>query len=155
VKDRVRSFVRQLVADGTTVLLTTHDLADIEELCRRIVIIDAGRVVYDGDLQTVKDLHVRERTMSFELAEALTGLARIAERLPAAQVQLGANEHELTVTFDRIALGAREVLSAVLAEAEIVDMHIDEPAIETVVRKVYAGELRVGAGTAPAAESTS
>jgi ABC-2 type transport system ATP-binding protein len=155
VKDRVRSFVRQLVADGTTVLLTTHDLADIEELCRRIVIIDAGRVVYDGDLQTVKDLHVRERTMSFELAEALTGVGGIAERLPAAQVQLGANEHELTVTFDRIALGAREVLSAVLAEAEIVDMHIDEPAIETVVRKVYAGELRVGAGTAPAAESTS
>jgi len=142
VKDRVRSFVRRLVADGTTVMLTTHDLADIEDICRRIVIIDAGRVVYDGDLQSVKDTHVRERSMSFELAAGLAGVDRIAARLPGAQVRAGSDDRELTVTFDRMTLGAREVLAAVLAEAEIVDMHIDEPAIETVVRKVYAGQLR-------------
>jgi len=50
VKDRVRTFVRQLVASGTTVMLTTHDLADIEDICKRLVIIDEGRIVYDGDL---------------------------------------------------------------------------------------------------------
>ncbi|WP_247673877.1 ATP-binding cassette domain-containing protein [Micromonospora sp. C51] len=154
VKDRVRSFVRQLVTDGTTVMLTTHDLADIEEICQRIVIIDAGRVVYDGDLRTVKDLHVRERSMSFELAESLSDAERVAKRLPGAQVRLEPNGRELTVTFDRVATGAREVLAAVLAEAEILDMHIEEPAIETVVRKVYAGQLRIDAGSVTEPEST-
>jgi ABC-2 type transport system ATP-binding protein len=144
VKDRVRTFVRELAADGTTVLLTTHDLADIEEICRRIVIIDEGRVVYDGDLQAVKDTHVRDRSMSFELAGDLPGVERIAARLPGARVVPGPSGRELTVTFDRLTIRAREVLSAVLAEAEIVDMHIDEPAIETVVRKVYAGQLHAG-----------
>ncbi|WP_230415894.1 ABC transporter ATP-binding protein [Micromonospora tarapacensis] len=153
VKDRVRSFVRQLVTDGTTVMLTTHDLADIEEICQRIVIIDAGRVVYDGDLRTVKDLHVRERSMSFELATSLSDAERVAARLPGAQVRLEPNGRELTVSFDRVATGAREVLSAVLAEAEILDMHIEEPAIETVVRKVYAGQLRMEPGSVPGPES--
>jgi ABC-2 type transport system ATP-binding protein len=149
VKDRVRAFVRQLVADGTTVMLTTHDLADIEDICPRILIIDAGRVVYDGDVPSLKDAHVRERSMSFELADGLSGVARIAAQLPGARVEQGSTDRELTVTFDRIEIAARTVLAAVLAEAEIVDMHIDEPAIETVVRKVYAGELRPG--TAPEA----
>lgn len=149
VKDRVRAFVRQLVADGTTVMLTTHDLADIEDICRRILIIDAGRVVYDGDVPSLKDAHVRERSMSFELADGLSGVERISAQLPGARVEQGSTDRELTVTFDRIEIAARTVLAAVLAEAEIVDMHIDEPAIETVVRKVYAGELRPG--TAPEA----
>lgn len=147
VKDRVRSFVRQLVADGTTVMLTTHDLADIEDICRRIVIIDAGRAVYDGDLESLKDAHVRERSMTFELAAGPPGTERIAARLPGAMVRTGATDRELTVTFDRLAIAAKTVLAAVLAEAEITDMHIEEPAIETVVRKVYAGELRLGAST--------
>jgi ABC-2 type transport system ATP-binding protein len=146
VKDRVRSFVRQLVSDGTTVMLTTHDLADIEEICQRIVIIDGGRLVYDGNLQAIKDSYVRERSMSFELQDSLADAENIGARLPGARVHLEPNGRGLTVTFDRMARGAREVLSAVLAEAEIVDMHIDEPAIESVVRKLYAGQLQVEPG---------
>lgn len=153
VKDRVRTFVRQLVAEGTTVMLTTHDLADIEDICRRIVIIDEGRIVYDGDLQSVKDTHVRDRSMHFELA-APAPLDRIAARITGARVVPGASDREVTVTFDRFVLAAREVLAAVLAEAEIVDMRIDEPAIEDVVRKVYAGQLTAGQLTAGQLTST-
>ncbi|WP_323373416.1 ABC transporter ATP-binding protein [Plantactinospora alkalitolerans] len=152
VKDRVRSFVRQLVSEGTTVMLTTHDLSDIEEICQRIIIIDEGRLVYDGNLQAVKDTHVRERTMSFELEDSLLGADQIAARLPGARVHLESNGRELAVTFDRMTLGARQVLSAVLAEVEIVDMHIDEPAIESVVRKVYAGQLQAEHGGATNSE---
>ena len=66
VKDRVRAFIRELVAEsGTTVMLTTHDLGDIEDICKRIVIIDEGRIIYDGDLQAVKDTFARERSMHF------------------------------------------------------------------------------------------
>jgi ABC-2 type transport system ATP-binding protein len=140
VKDRVRSFARQLVQDGTTVMLTTHDLGDIEDICRRIVIIDRGSILYDGDLQAVKDAYARDRTMHFELGSA-AATAALRERLPGTTVTTGPGEHQLTVTFDRLALSAGEVLAAVLAGAEVLEMRIDEPAIEDVVRKVYAGEL--------------
>ncbi|RZS82843.1 ABC-2 type transport system ATP-binding protein [Motilibacter rhizosphaerae] len=142
VKDRVRAFVRQIVADGTTVMLTTHDLGDIEDICRRLVILDGGRVVYDGDLQAVKDAYARDRVVHLTLAEPLASTSGIAARIPAARVADGASDREVTVTFDRLAVSAVEVLAAASAEAEVVDVRIDEPAIEDVVRKVYSGELR-------------
>jgi ABC-2 type transport system ATP-binding protein len=145
VKDRVRAFVRQLVEDGTTIMLTTHDLGDIEDICQRIVIIDAGRVVYDGSLRAVKDAYARERSLHVELAHPLSSPSGLADQLPQARVSPGGTERALTITFDRLVLTAAEVLSVVTSQAEVRDVRIDEPAIEDVVRKVYAGQLRLGA----------
>lgn len=141
VKDRVRAFVRELVAEGTTVMLTTHDLGDIEDICRRLVIIDAGRIVYDGDIRTVVETYARERSMHLVVGAAPSSLAGIAARLPRAVVAEGANAVQLDVRFDPALVSAAEVLSAVQAEVEVVDIRIDEPAIEDVVRRMYAGEL--------------
>jgi ABC-2 type transport system ATP-binding protein len=151
VKDRVRAFARQLIAEGVTVMLTTHDLGDIEDICRRIIIIDSGRVVYDGDLESVKNTYARECAMDFQLAAGVP-VAAVSAGLPGAKVSLGDSERELTVTFDRFALSTGAVLNAVLPHGEVLDVSIHEPAIEDVVRKVYAGELRLGAaGKGPAA----
>lgn len=147
VKDKVRAFVRQLVAEGTTVLLTTHDLGDIEDICQRLVIIDAGRLLYDGSLEAVKDAFARERTIHFELA-APARLAAVDARLPGTRVGEGESERSLIVAFDRARMSAGEVLAAVTAEAEVVDMRISEPAIEDVVRRLYAGELSLAEATA-------
>ena len=144
VKDRVRAFVRQLIDEGTTVMLTTHDLGDIEDICKRLVIIDSGRIVYDGDIRTVVETYARERTMHFAVAEAPASLAGIAARLPRATVGEGPSGVQLDVTFDPSLVGAADVLTAVQAEADVVDIRIDEPAIEDVVRRMYAGELRTG-----------
>jgi ABC-2 type transport system ATP-binding protein len=144
VKDRVRAFVRELVAEGTTVMLTTHDLGDIEDICRRLVIIDQGRIVYDGDIRTVVETYARERTMHFSVAEPPTSLAGIAGRLPDAAVAEGETAVQLDVTFDPAVVSSARVLAAVQAEADVVDLRIDEPAIEDVVRRVYAGELGAG-----------
>ncbi|HET9059047.1 MAG TPA: ATP-binding cassette domain-containing protein [Acidimicrobiales bacterium] len=140
VKDKVRAFVRQLVKEGTTIMLTTHDLGDIEDICQRLVIIDNGRVVYDGSLEAVKDAFARERTIHFQLA-GVVSVAAVRRRLPGLAVAAGERERELTVVFDKTASSAGEVLAAVTAEAEVEDMRISEPAIEDVIRKLYAGEL--------------
>ena len=150
VKDRVRAFARHLVAEGTTVLLTTHDLDDIEDICRRIIIIDDGRLAYDGDLESVKNTYARECSMHFQLA-AGAPVASVSARLPEARVTLGDNERELIVTFDRFALSTGSVLNAVLPDGEVLDVSITEPVIEDVVRKVYAGELRLGVSNGTAA----
>jgi ABC-2 type transport system ATP-binding protein len=140
VKDRVRAFVSQLVDDGVTVLLTTHDLGDIEDICRRLVIIDGGRLLYDGSLQQVKDTFARERSIEFELAAAPP--PGLQSRLPEGSKLEEVSARGVRVTFDRTTATAGQILSAVTADAEVVDMHIAEPAIEDVIRRLYAGELR-------------
>ncbi|MEO6712516.1 MAG: ATP-binding cassette domain-containing protein, partial [Mycobacteriales bacterium] len=140
VKDKVRAFVRSLVTDGVTVMLTTHDLGDIEDICERIVIIDEGRLIYDGSLETVKDTFARDRTIRFT-SRAPAPLDQLRARLPGVTVSAGAAERDFGVQFDRFEFGAGEVLTTVLSIVEVVDIEIDEPAIEDVIRKVYAGEL--------------
>lgn len=88
--------------------------------------------------------------MHFLLA-AGAPIASVSARLPEARVTLGDNERELMVTFDRFALSTGSVLNAVLPDGEVLDVSISEPAIEDVVRKVYAGELRLGLGNGKAA----
>src|SRR4051794_31624207 len=88
VKDRVREFFRSLRDEGTTVMLTSHDLADIEGFCRRLVIIDDGRIIFDGDLTAVKDEFARERILHVQTETVVTA-AEVAAALPTAQVSPG------------------------------------------------------------------
>jgi ABC-2 type transport system ATP-binding protein len=136
VKDRVRAFLRQLRDDGTTLLLTTHDLTDIEDVCRRIVIIDAGTVIYDGSIAAIKDRLARDRTAHFDLTGPVP--ADLVAALPGTRVVPGPLPHQVSVTFDRLGIAAGRVITAVAARAGIADVRIDEPGIEDVVRKVYA-----------------
>ena len=121
-------------------MLTTHDLGDIEDTCERIVIIDGGRIIYDGSLAQVKDEYARERRVHLQLAEDLA-LDVLALRFPQALVTAGETHREFTVAFDKADLTAGAILAGVAQTAEILEVRIDEPAIEDVVRKVYAGEL--------------
>jgi len=149
VKDRVRAFIKKLIAErGTTVMLTTHDLGDIEDICRRIVIIDEGRIIYDGDLQAVKDTFARERSMHFQLQHPPADPAAIAARVPGVKLVAGEKPVQLGVHFDRFEVSAADVVAAVMTEADVIDFHIDEPAIEDVIRKVYAGQLDLSAAEA-------
>jgi len=151
VKDRVRAFLRQLCAEGTTLILTTHDLGDIEDVCERIVIIDGGRIIYDGGITEVTDRFARHRELYLHFAvppgQDGVRLADVAARLPEAEVAQGSTtgEHiELTVRFDRSALTAGQIVTRLLPLGEVVDFRINEPAIEDVIRRVYAGELLIG-----------
>jgi viologen exporter family transport system ATP-binding protein len=144
VKDRLRAFLRQIVAEGTTLILTTHDLGEIEDVCSRLVIIDHGRIVHDGGLREVIETYARERVMHVDLATRPASLAGIATRLTGATVTEERDGLGVAVTFDPLAHTAGDVLTAVQSELEVVDLRIKEPAIEDVVRRVYAGQLIAG-----------
>jgi ABC-2 type transport system ATP-binding protein len=137
VKDKVRDFLRELRVDGTTLMLTTHDLGDIEDVCERIIIIDEGRKIFDGPLAEMKDRFARVRRMHLQVPSAYH--AKIEEMLPGVEVT--GSGHELSITFDRFSHTAGQIISAVLGVCEVGEFHLDEPEIEDVVRKVYAGEL--------------
>ena len=135
-KQRLREFlVAERREHGTTLLLTTHDMGDVERLCDRVVLVDRGRTVYDGDLAGLSRTVGAQRVITVDLAEPVPTLP-----LPAGATHLGEEGHGLRhrIGFDAERATAAAVLAAVSTAAEVLDLSIEEPDVEDVVRKVYA-----------------
>ncbi|WP_274364067.1 ABC transporter ATP-binding protein [Paenibacillus thermotolerans] len=144
VKERIRTFIKQLNKEqGTTVMLTTHDLEDIEDICRRLVIIDQGRIIYDGELQAVKDLFARDRTIHFQVEHPIPNLHSIVEQLHGVSLEQEEG-NAFSIRFNRFQISAGEVAGHIMKHGSVSDFRIDEPKIEHVIRKVYSGELELG-----------
>jgi ABC-2 type transport system ATP-binding protein len=131
-KAKVRGFLRDLNAErGTTVLLTTHDLTDIEQLCKRVMVIDHGRLMYDGALAGLHEIGESERTLVVDLER----------ELPPIEV---ASARTLKVEGPRQWLAFPASASAAPLVAELaqryplVDLSVREPDIEAVIAKMYA-----------------
>jgi ABC-2 type transport system ATP-binding protein len=150
-KDNIRQFLRTINQRfHTTVLLTTHDLDDIQELCRRIMIIDHGQLLYDGSLALLKEKLLRTKQIKFALRDADTAavLARALE-LEGLALDL-VDEKSYRVRFDRTRVSTAELVRKVLAAAEVRDLLIEDEPIEEVIKRIYAGE---GLTEMPAAAS--
>lgn len=139
VKEQVREFLRKVNRErGTTMLLTTHDLRDIEELCRRVMVIDKGKIIYDGSLQSLKDRYAEHRVVKFQLEGRLSGEEPLRLDLPAGAYEVTeASGLAIQVRFDKAKLSALEVIRAVLDRHPSIDVSIEEPGIEAVVRRIY------------------
>ncbi len=132
-KAKVRGFLREVNAEhGTTVLLTTHDLTDIEQLCRRVMVIDRGRLVYDGGLDGLHAAGRGERTLVVDLERELPPI----EGVPGARtVKVEGPRQWLAFPA---AQSAAPVVSAVAERYPLVDLSVREPDIEDVISRMYA-----------------
>jgi ABC-2 type transport system ATP-binding protein len=137
-KARVREFLARINRErGVTILLTTHDMADVEHLCPRMMIIDHGRLLYDGSVDALRRRYGRHRTLVVDL-QPDASLARIA--LPGVELtRVEGPRHWLR--FDRDDVTAADLISAVAARAPVQDVTIEEPAIEDIIRQIYEGGL--------------
>jgi ABC-2 type transport system ATP-binding protein len=143
VKERIREFLKAVNRErGVTILLTSHDLGDIEDVCRRLIIIDMGRIIYDGSIQGLLDRYVKERSIRI-IAGARIGRAGAARGLPAGVEIARAEDRELTVVFDRFRYTAKDVLEIVMRTVDVRDFQLEEPDIERVVKSVYEGRLEL------------
>jgi len=134
-KQRLREFlVTERRDHGTTLLLTTHDMGDVERLCDRVVLVDRGRTVHDGSLAALSRTVGAQRVMTVDLASPTPTLP-----LPDGTTHLGEEGHGLRhrIAFDPDRVTAAAVLAAVSASAEVLDLSIEEPDVEDVVRRVY------------------
>ncbi len=149
VKEKIRTFVRQHnQTHGTTIILTTHDLGDIEELCQRVIIIDSGKLIYDGPLSTIRERFGRQRILTFEVAPQLFNrLEQITAGLrlpPSAQAAVEDDEvccKRLVVRFDRLETSASQVAASLMEQVEVLDFSIAEPDLAGIVRQIYLGAL--------------
>jgi ABC-2 type transport system ATP-binding protein len=133
-KQAVRSFLAELGATGdVTLVLTTHDLADIERLCGRLVVIDHGRVVHDG---TIEALHARYGSRRRLVADLDAPLPPGFELDGATLVSLEADGHR--ASFDLLSDVAGPVVGRLSALASVRDLSLVEPDIEDVVARLYA-----------------
>jgi ABC-2 type transport system ATP-binding protein len=135
-KHRIRDFLRRINRErGVTVLLTTHDMSDIEQLCSRLMIIDHGKLLYDGSLDEIRERFGTERTLVVDLAEdAVAAGAPIVA--PSAR-EVRADGPRRWLRFSRADTTAAELIAAVAARYRVQDLAIEEPAIEAIIRRIY------------------
>jgi ABC-2 type transport system ATP-binding protein len=139
-KDHIRQFLREINQRfRTTVLLTTHDLDDIEALCRRIIIIDRGRLLYDGPLDLLKQKLLRFKQVKFVLRDA-SQAARLREVSGNHLDFEIVDELTCRVRYDRTQVDTGELVRQVLGAVEVRDLEIEDESIEDVVKRIYAGE---------------
>ncbi|MFX4294684.1 ABC transporter ATP-binding protein [Streptomyces bohaiensis] len=137
-KATVRSFLRELNEEqGTTVLLTTHDLGDIEQLCRRVIVIDHGRIVHDGDLSRLRGAEGGERTLVVDLERELPpidvpGARTVRVEGPRQWLAFPATER------------AAPLVAAIARDHPLLDLSIREPDIEQVIARMYAARRGPG-----------
>jgi ABC-2 type transport system ATP-binding protein len=150
IKAKIRSVILELNRTrNTTIILTTHDLGDVEALCRRIIIIDKGRILYDGDIKKVNALFGAYRTIKLQIREyseeklaalrrGLDGRFGAGHGITVAQTE----EFWTDVTVDQARTKLADVLGYVMSEFPVADVRIVEISMENVVRKVYDGALQ-------------
>ena len=148
-KARIREFLLELNAErGTTVLLTTHDMDDVETLCKRMLIIDHGRKLYDGSVSAIRERFGGERTLIAVLdAAELTTLPRdtnglpVMEDLPAGVRLTHAEGPRIWLNFERDSLPAHDLVALLGAHYRLRDVTFQEPEIEDVIRRIYEQDL--------------
>lgn len=137
-KERIRTFIQEINKErGITVLLTTHDLADIERLCPRLIIIDKGTKVYDGSLQLIKDKFAIERKISITLSSENSAGSMAAYLRNNALLNVILEGNIVKVTYDQRKADTSELLRGILAEANPNDLTMSDENIESIIRRIY------------------
>jgi ABC-2 type transport system ATP-binding protein len=135
-KERIRQFIKHVNAvRETTVLLTTHDLSDVQKLCQRVMMIDQGKLLFDGALETLQNRFGGKWQLVVDFAETYQNVDIIG----AEVVRL--EGIRATYAFDRNTLSASDLISRISARYSIRDISVQEPEIEVTIRNIYEGKL--------------
>jgi ABC-2 type transport system ATP-binding protein len=144
-KARLTEFIAETNrSSGTTVVLTTHDMDDVERLCKRIIVIDSGTVLYDGDLARLKDRFMPHRFLVLTLAGRVTEpTAEIpfatAVDAPAVGAILPHPERSVVLRFDPREIATPEVIALASRAYQVEELSIVDPRLTDVIGKLYEG----------------
>ena len=149
VKAKIRNVIKELnQSQNITIILTTHDLGDIEALCKRIIIIDKGKILFDGPIQRVNQLFGVYRTLKVQIYnfndETLNQLEKMTfEKFPHPDaIHFATSEQFWTdITINQELAPLREVLNLIMSKFSIEDVRIVEISMENVVQRIYDGAL--------------
>lgn len=144
VKEKVRNAIKLLNNKfSMTVVLTTHDLNDIEELCNRIIIIDKGSMLYDGNLTELKNKFGYITTLNIKLNKKIYSTFNLYKDLGLSTNDLieEIQSDELIIKFNRTKITSSDIISILLTKVSIVDFSISETSLEDIIKKIYNCEV--------------
>lgn len=140
VKDNIRKAIMQInQEEETTILLTTHDLSDIEQLCHRIFMIDKGQEIFDGTIEQLKQEFGKTKSLSFELYPNQDHIASSFEGL--SHISVRRQDLLLDLQYDVSYYQTADVIQKTLAEFSVRDLKFKEVDIEDIIRRFYRKEL--------------
>jgi ABC-2 type transport system ATP-binding protein len=135
-KERIRRFIRHInQARSTTIILTTHDLSDVEKLCDRVMIIDRGQLLFDGQLNTLRERFDGKRELVVDFVEPYDSV-EIDEAVVIEQDGL-----RVTYQFERSTITASALIGRLSTQYRIRDLSVREPDIEATIRRIYEERL--------------
>ncbi|WP_144466270.1 ABC transporter ATP-binding protein [Bacillus nitratireducens] len=144
VKSRIRSFIKEVNRlRQTTVILTTHDMQDIEEICKRVIIIDQGTILYDGGLEDIYTMFNQKRMIHFDLD--LNGEFLLPNNL-IKEVEIYRNnidDKKISLAFNNETINTADIIGEMMKKYKIRDLTVTDPKIESIVKDIYEkGEIK-------------
>ncbi|VHG90605.1 antibiotic transport system ATP-binding protein [Streptococcus pyogenes] len=140
VKDNIRRAITQInQEEKTTILLTTHDLSDIEQLCDRIIMIDKGQEIFDGTVTQLKQSFGKMKSLSFELKPGQEQVVSQVMGLPDITVER--HELSLDIQYDSSRYQTADIIQKTMADFAVRDLKMTDVDIEDIVRRFYRKEL--------------
>jgi ABC-2 type transport system ATP-binding protein len=147
VKENIRKAIKEINRESkTTVILTTHDLTDIEELCERIIIIDKGISVYDGSIKNIKETYGYMRTVQTFVKDvkAAKGIdIAKAFNLSPEDAVTSIKENSLVVSFNKNKISISDIVGHIMSKLQVIDINIKETDIEDIVKNIYSHEVKL------------
>ncbi|MEK6766051.1 MAG: ATP-binding cassette domain-containing protein [Planctomycetota bacterium] len=138
-KENIRNFLSEINREeGTTIILTTHDMNDIEQLCKRLIILEEGRIMFDGETEFLKQKFVHEKVIEVEFHE----VGCVIQGIPGVTVvrEQGCKKW---LTLDNDNSGIGEVIGTIASQYKIKDISVKEPSVESIIRNIYDNRIRL------------
>ncbi len=133
VKEKLLGFIRQINKErNTTVILTTHNVMDIEKVCKRALVMDKGRLIYNGGMKQMKDFYDLEHTLELEFD---CGKLPDLQDLPIKKYSIDNNR--ISIVYDNRIINSAIILSLVLKQCPIKSINIAEPKLSDIILKMY------------------
>ena len=135
-KETIRNFIRELnEQDNVTMIFTTHDMQDIEQTCKRIIIIDKGSLMFDGSLQDIRGKYGTTRRLIAEFNEEVS-----VEPISKVAIE-NLGDRKMSFTFDNNVVDVNKLMHEILEKYSVRDITVAEPEIESIIQKMYNGEV--------------
>lgn len=131
-KERIREFIEEINrSKGTTVILTTHDFQDVERLCQRIVMVDQGRVIYDGSISTLKERSTKRQTLAIQLQEEEASV-----EIAGANI-IRREGTRLWLEYDPHMIAVGTLITEICQRYAVINVSVAEIELEAIIREIY------------------
>ena len=139
VKENIRKFIKDINKEkNTTVILTTHDLKDIEEVCDRIILIDKGSIIYDGNKEKFKDKYGKYIIAEFIIEQKNENITLATEQEDFEVIE--ESDNKIKVKFNHENSTIMNIVECISKYCDIKDMHMQEEGLEEILKEIYRGE---------------